>query len=98
MRTTGSEFNIIRMMNRTNSACIIMFADVIKSAVAAILKDGGFRLVSVPLTTTTALHTATLLVEWMNMPDNQEEVDVFARKLLTKLKSCLPQRISMKAS
>ena len=49
---------------------------------------------ALPLTTTTALHTATLLVEWMNMQDNQEEVDVFSRKLLMQLKSCLPQRTS----
>ena len=45
------------------------------------------------MTTTTALHTAALHVGGVD--DNQEEVDVIARKLLTKLKSCSPQRTSM---
>ena len=42
------------------------FVDVIKTAVAAVLNDGGFRLASVPVTTTTVLNTATQLVDWMS--------------------------------
>ena len=34
-----------------------MFVDVIKSAVAAVIKDGGFQLASVPVSTTTAFNT-----------------------------------------
>ena len=43
------------------------FVDVIKTAVAAVLNDGGFRLASVPVTTTTVLNTATQLVDWMSL-------------------------------
>ena len=67
-----------------------MFVDVIKSA--AVVKDGGFQLASVPVSTTTAFNTATQLVEWMSKTRNQEELDVFAVKVLTRLRSCLPQR------
>ncbi len=65
---------------------------MIKRAVAAVLKDGGFRLSSVPATTSTALSTATQLVEWMSKFDNQEELAVFAVKVMTCLRSCLPRR------
>ena len=69
-----------------------MFVDVIKSAVAAVVKDGSFHLASGPVSTTTAFNTATQLVEWMSKPRNQEELDAFAVKVLTRLRSCLPQR------
>ena len=69
-----------------------MFVDVIMSAVAAVVKDGGFQLASVLVSTTTAFNTATQLVEWMSKTRNQEELDVFAVKVLTRLRSCLPQR------
>jgi len=71
-----------------------MFVDVIKTAVAAVLNDGGFRLASVPVTTTTALNTATQLVDWMSQSNNREELDVFAVKVRTHLRNCLPRRIA----
>ena len=72
-----------------------MFVDVIKSAVAAVVKDGGFQLASVLVSTTTAFNTATQLVEWMNKTRNQEELDVFTvsvdtfEKLLASKNCCL---------
>lgn len=65
---------------------------VIKKVVAAVLKDDGFHLPSVPVATTTALNTATQLVRWMSDSDSQEELDMFALKMMTLLRSCLPQR------
>ena len=64
---------------------------MITSAVAAAIKDGGFQLSSVPVTTTTALNTAIKLMEWMTETDKQEELSVFAVKMMTHLRSCLPR-------
>ena len=70
-----------------------MFVDVIKSAVAAVVKDGGFQLASVPVSTTTAFNTATQLVEWMSKTRNQEELDVFAVKVTSLYYLCLYVRV-----
>ena len=64
---------------------------MIKSSVAAVIKDGGFRLSSVPVSTTTALNTAIQLMEWMSKTDRQEELNVFAVEVMTRLRSCLPR-------
>ena len=69
----------------------LILIDVLKSAVAAIIKDGGFRLSSVPFTTTTALNTAIQLMEWISEPDRQEELNIFAVEVMTHLRSCLPR-------
>ena len=80
--------------SKFTASALPMFVDVIKTAVAAVLNDGGFRLASVPVTTTTALNTATQLVDWMSQSNNREELDVFAVKVMTHLRNCLPRRIA----
>ena len=65
--------------------------DVIKSAVAAVVRDGSFRLSSAPVTTTTALNTAIRVMEWMGETDKQE-VNIFADDMFAWLLTKYPQK------
>ena len=59
-------------------------------AVQAVLLDEGFQVES--LQATTALKTASSLLEWCREPDNREILESFSHVLVVRLKSCFASK------
>ena len=56
----------------------------------SLLLDQGFQLPSVPTTTTEAHSAAVRLKEWMELADNQAELEGFSSRLVLDLNQFLP--------
>ena len=54
------------------------YVELIRNGVGAVLEDKGFRLPSIPACSTTALNTASQLVEWMSKLESEEELGTFS--------------------
>ena len=63
--------------------------DLLKRAIQSVERDNGFKLPSVPAST--ALTTATKMIEWMGCQENESAAYAFSRKLGECLKGGLPQ-------
>ena len=60
------------------------------------MEDKGFRLPSVPATTTAAFNTASQVIQWTSKAENEKKLDTFSKAVVGQLQACLPKTAKLR--